>query len=116
MRKTFASIYTLLAALTMCSAASAQEAQTESTHNEKNGFFRKAFRDMKESAKLQHQIDKANFEAAKLETKAFYYEQKNQSKPSTRTEAEKERMQQELDAANKRVKEAQEKLDAAKNR
>ncbi|MBE6214569.1 MAG: hypothetical protein E7131_07900 [Rikenellaceae bacterium] len=116
MKKGLTGISILLASLTTCStAASAQEPQTE-PQKEKSGFFRKAFRDMKESAKLQHQIDKANFEAAKLESKAFFYEQKNQSHPTARTKAEKERMQQELDAANKRVKEAQEKLDAAKGR
>ena len=80
----------------------------------KDGFFRRAFRDMKESAKLQRQIDRANFQATKLETKAFYQEQKRLSKPSVRSAAEKERMQKELEAANQRVAEAQAKVDAAK--
>lgn len=31
-------------------------------------FFKKAFNDMKESAKAQHEVDKANFEAAKART------------------------------------------------
>ena len=56
--------------------ASAQE------ETQKEGFLKRAFRDMKESAKLQRQIDKANFQATKLETKAFYLEQKRLSKPS----------------------------------
>lgn len=34
------------------------------------GFFGKAFNDMKESAKKQHEIDKANFEAVKADSKA----------------------------------------------
>ena len=38
------------------------------------GFFKKAFNDMKESAKAQHQVDKANFEAAKAEAKANFEE------------------------------------------
>ena len=80
----------------------------------KEDFMKRAFRDMKESAKLQHQIDKANFQATKLETKAFYEEQKRLSKPSVRTAAEKQRMQKELEAANKRVADAQAKLDATK--
>lgn len=80
----------------------------------KDGFFRRAFSDMKESAKLQRQIDRANFQATKLETKAFYQEQKRLSKPSVRSAAEKERMQKELEAANQRVAEAQAKVDAAK--
>ena len=32
-------------------------------------FFKKAFQDMKESAKAQHEVDKANFEAAKAESR-----------------------------------------------
>ena len=79
-----------------------------------DGFIRRAFRDMKESAKLQRQIDKANFRAVRLETKAFYEEQKRLSKPSVRTAAEIDRMQRELAAANKRVKEAQAKIDNVK--
>lgn len=97
----------VLAVLGCTSAANAQEPQKE-------GFLKRAFRDMKESAKLQHQIDKANFQATKLETKAFYEEQKRLSKPSVRTAAEKQRMQKELEAANKRVADAQAKLDATK--
>ena len=37
-------------------------------------FFKKAFRDMKESAKAQHEVDKANFAAAKAEAKANFEE------------------------------------------
>lgn len=36
-------------------------AQEQTKETEKPGFFKQAFRDMKESAKLQRQIDKANF-------------------------------------------------------
>lgn len=38
------------------------------------GFFKKSFRDMKESAKAQHEVDKANFAAAKAEAKANFEE------------------------------------------
>ena len=37
-------------------------------------FFKKAFSDMKESAKAQHEVDRANFEAAKAEAKANFEE------------------------------------------
>ena len=36
------------------------------------GFFKKAFADMKESAKAQHEVDKANFQAAKAEARANF--------------------------------------------
>ena len=37
-------------------------------------FFKNAFKDMKESAKAQHEVDKANFAAAKAEAKANFEE------------------------------------------
>lgn len=40
------------------------------------GFFEKAFDDMKESAKKQHEIDKENFEAIKADSKARFEEAK----------------------------------------
>ncbi len=39
-------------------------------------FFKKAFSDMKENAKAQHEVDRANFEAAKAEAKANFEENK----------------------------------------
>lgn len=90
----------------------AQEAIDEKRDN----FLKRAFRDMKESAKLQRQIDKANYQATKLESKAFYQEQKRLSKPSARTAAMKEEQLRELDAANQRVEEAKKKLETAKGK
>ena len=37
-------------------------------------FFKNAFSDMKENAKAQHEVDKANFAAAKAESKANFEE------------------------------------------
>ena len=37
-------------------------------------FFKKAFQDMKNSAKAQHEVDKAQFAAAKAEAKANFEE------------------------------------------
>lgn len=37
-------------------------------------FFKKAFGDMKKSAKAQHEVDKANFNAARLEARANFEE------------------------------------------
>jgi hypothetical protein len=92
-----------------------QQTETMENQEKKEGFLKRAFRDMKESAKLQHKIDKANYEATKLESKAFYQEQKRQSNPKVRTAAEKARMEQELEAAEQRKAEAQAKLDSIKN-
>lgn len=40
------------------------------------GFFTRAFDDMKENAKKQHEIDKENFEAVKADSKARFEEAK----------------------------------------
>ncbi|MBR2423686.1 MAG: hypothetical protein IKD05_07015 [Tidjanibacter sp.] len=113
-------------AMLLASAANAQEnttatqneqqVQTEQQAEKKDGFFKRAFRDMKESARLQRKIDKANYEATKLESKAFYQEQKRLSNPKVRTAAEKARMEQELQAANERKQAAQAKLDSIRNK
>lgn len=89
--------------------------QQDDDEKKKEGFFRRAFRDMKESARLQRKIDKANYEAIKLENKAKFQEQKRKSNPKVRTAAERERMEQELKAAEQRREEAQERLDSIRN-
>lgn len=97
-------------------ATQSEQTQTEQQTEKKDGFFKRAFRDMKESARLQHKIDKANYEATKLESKAFYQEQKRLSNPKVRTASEKARMEQELAAANERKQAAKAKLDSIKNK
>ena len=74
------SIATLMSAMTSNVFAQEQTKKDE----DKPGFFKQAFIDMKESAKRQREIDKANFKAQKLETKAFYQEQKAKNNPETR--------------------------------
>jgi len=90
-------------------------------------FYANAFSDMKESAKAEHELDKANFEAVKAESKANFEENrfhnslaraKEQGKkswedakmsPSERTK----KMQEEREA---KLKEAQERKAAAEER
>lgn len=83
---------------------------SSTTHAEQSkkseGFFKAAFRDMKQSAKLQRQIDRANYQAVKLETKAFYEEQKRLSNPKVRNAVEKQRMERQLAEANARLERA----------
>ena len=42
-------------------------------------FFQKAFNDMKESTKAQHEVDKAEFAAAKAEAKANFEENRGRN-------------------------------------
>ena len=70
-------------------------------------FFKKAFGDMKDSAKAQHEVDKANMAAVKAESKAQWEEAK--MSPSQR----QEKMQAERDA---KIAEAKARTEAANAR
>lgn len=71
------------------------------------GLFKKAFQDMKESAKAQHQVDKANFAAVKAQSKAQWEEAKAMGDPKRRKAA----MQAERDA---QIEEAKKKMAGQK--
>ena len=47
-------------------------------------FLKKAFQDMKDSAKAQHEVDKAQFAAVKAESKAQWEEAKAMGDPDRR--------------------------------
>ena len=92
----------------MTTGAMAQE-------TEKPGFFKQAFRDMKESAKRQREIDKANFKAQKMETKAFYQEQKAKRNPEVRKMVQEQEYQKQMAEAKARQEAAQKRIDEAKS-
>ena len=111
--KKFMKIMGVAALMTgMPTGAVAQE-QTQET--EKPGFVKQAFRDMKESARMQREIDKANFRAVKLETKAFYQEQKAKRNPEVRKMVQEQEYQQQMAEAKARQEAAQKRIDEAKN-
>lgn len=68
-------------------------------------FFKGAFDDMKESAKAQHEIDKTNFEAVKMQSKANFAEVKV-TPAKMRKKMEDER-QEKLERAKEALVEAQ---------
>ena len=90
-------------------------AQEQTPETEKAGFFKQAFRDMKESAKRQREIDKANFKAQKMETKAFYQEQKAKRNPEVRKMVQEQEYQKQMAEAKARQEAAQKRIDEAKN-
>lgn len=75
-------------------------------------FFKKAFQDMKESAKQQHEVDKANFEAVKAESKANWEEAK--MSPKARQEKMAKERQEQIKTAKERTAVAQARIDEAK--
>jgi len=98
----------------------------------KENFLKKAFREMGESAKAQHEVDKANFAAAKAEAKANFEENrgtnslkraKAQAKqswddahlsPAERTARTREKQQKQIEEANERIRLANERYENAK--
>ncbi len=76
-------------------------------------FFKKAFSDMKKSAKAQHEVDKANFAAVKAESKANWEEAK--MSPAARQELMQKERDGQIAEANKRRAEAEERIEAARN-
>ncbi len=95
-------------------------------------FFKKAFSDMKASTKAQHEVDKAQFAAAKAEAKANFEENRGTNtfakakadakkswddahmSPSERTAADQEKRNAQIAQANQRKAEADARYEAAK--
>ena len=95
-------------------------------------FLKKAFNDMKESAKAQHEVDKANFEAAKAESKANFEENRGHNTfskakadakkswydahmtPSERRAKKQAEREEQIKEANARTATAKERYEAAK--
>ena len=95
-------------------------------------FFKKAFGDMKESTKAQHEVDKAEFRAAKAEAKANFEENRFHNtyakakadakkswvdahmSPSKRAAKDQELRDARIAAANERIEAANARYEAAK--
>lgn len=77
-------------------------------------FFKKAFGDMKKSAKAQHQVDKAQFEAVKAESRANW--EKAKMSPSQRQELMQKERDAQIAEANERTRAAQERIDFARSK
>ena len=77
-------------------------------------FFKKAFGDMKESAKAQHEVDKANLAAVKAESKANWEEAK--MSPSQRQAKMQEARDAQIADAKAREAAANARIDAAKKK
>ena len=95
-------------------------------------FFKKAFGDMKEGTKAQHEVTKAEFKAAKAEAKANFEENRGRNtfakakadakktwdkahmSPSERNAKMQEEREAKIAEANKRTEEANARYEAAK--
>lgn len=79
-------------------------------------FLKKALGDMKKSAKAQHEVDRANFAAAKAESKAQWEEAKAMRKPETRNALMQAQRDKQMEEANKRKAEAEARINAAQGK
>ncbi len=95
-------------------------------------FFKKAFGDMKENARAQHEVDKAEFSAVKAESKASFEENRGRNTfrkakadakrswdvahmtPSERMMRTREECDARIAAANERAEAANARYEAAK--
>ena len=77
-------------------------------------FFKKAFADMKESAKAQHEVDKANLAAVKAESKAQWEEAKALGKPETHKAVMQAARDEQIAEAKTRQEAAEARIKAAK--
>lgn len=77
-------------------------------------FFKKAFGDMKASTKAQHEVDKANWEVAKAESRATWEEAK--MTPAGRQALMQDERDAQIAAANERRAEAEARIELAKSR
>ena len=77
-------------------------------------FFKKAFADMKESTKAQHEVDKANFAAAKAESRAQWEEAKATADPARREAVFGAQRDEQIAKANERRAAAEERINAVK--
>lgn len=74
-------------------------------------FLKKAFRDMKESAKAQHEVDNANFAAVKAESKAQWEEAKAMGNPERHKAQMQEKRNAQIAEANERAAAARKRID-----
>jgi len=79
-------------------------------------FFKKAFKDMKESAKAQHEVDKANFAAAKAESRAQWEEAKAMGDPARRKAVMQAERDEQIVRAKEREAAATARMETAKNK
>ena len=77
-------------------------------------FFKKAFKDMKESAAAQHQVDKANLAAVKAESKAQWEEAKAMGNPEVHKAKMQAARDKQIAEANARKTQAEARIDSLK--
>ncbi len=79
-------------------------------------FFINAFKDIKRSASAQHEVDRAEFEAAKAESRARYEEAKMNGSPRRHQAHMQAERDAKIEAANERKAAAEARIAATQNK
>ncbi len=77
-------------------------------------FFKNAFSDMKEDAKAQHEVDRANFAAAKAEAAANFKEAQAMGKRDSRKALMEKEREAKIASAESRKRAAEERIEKLK--
>lgn len=103
--------------LPLLASAQTREDVQSKENNKRMGivaFFKKAFADMREDAKAQHEVDKANLAAVKAESKALFQEAKRT--PNEQHQARLQALEEQKAAAKARETEANERIAEVKGK
>ena len=79
-------------------------------------FFKKALSDMKESARAQHEVDKANLQAIKAESRAQWEEAKAIGRPEAHKKLMEEERNEQIKEAHRRLLDAEKRIEDAKKK
>ena len=79
-------------------------------------FLKKIVKDIKDSTKAQHEVDKANFAAARAESRAQWEEAKAMGKPATRKAIMQAERDKQIEEANQRQAAAQARIREAQGK
>lgn len=77
-------------------------------------FFKDAFEDMKQDAKAQHEVDKANFQATKAQSRANWEKAKATGSISKHKEIKQAQRDEQLRSAHEKINQANAEIDKLK--
>ncbi len=79
-------------------------------------FFKKAFSDMRASTKAQREVDRAQFAAAKAESRAQFEEARAMGDPTRRDAVMQANRDEQIAEANARIEAANARIEAVKGK
>lgn len=75
-------------------------------------FFKDAFEDMKQDAKAQHEVDKANFQATKAQSRVHWEKAKAMGSAEKRKEIVKKNREEQIKFAKEKIHNANSEIES----